>query len=161
MVKLQEKVDKTLREKFGHVLKRIKARYELVDPTPIAPPIGFKRTPSLAEQIRDMVRSEALRAEVEKAGAETFEEADDFDVDDDFDPTSPYEADFDVPVAELRRRQQEDLEKLQAGGDPLPASDAVPSRPAPKTKPAAPPPPAPSAPLHDPDDELHGGGSPG
>lgn len=55
-----------------------------------------------------MVRSERLAAEAAAAGYESFEEADDFEVGDDFDPSSPYETDFDpTPVAELRRRQQE------------------------------------------------------
>lgn len=81
---------------------------EILDPTPMEPPIGYVRAPSLAEQIRAMVISEKLRLETEAAGAESFEEADDFMVDDDFDPTTPYEVDFDpTPVAELRRRQEE------------------------------------------------------
>lgn len=67
---------------------------ELMDPTPIAPPIGYKKSPSIAEQIRTMIRSEHLRQEAERAGYETFEEADDFDVGDDFDPKSPYEEVF-------------------------------------------------------------------
>jgi len=78
---------------------------EKPDPTPMEPPIGFNRQPSLAEQIRTMVRSEALRQAAEKAGAESFEEADDFEVGDDYDPSSPYEQDFDqVPISELRAR---------------------------------------------------------
>lgn len=82
---------------------------EILDSTPMQPPIGYHRTPSLAEQIRNMVRSEKLALEAEAAGAETFEEADDFDVGDDFDPSSPYETDFDpTPVDELRRRQREE-----------------------------------------------------
>lgn len=67
---------------------------EIPDPTPVAPPVGYIRQPSLVEQIRAMVRSEKLRQEAEGMGAESFEEADDFDVGDDYDPSSPYEADF-------------------------------------------------------------------
>lgn len=77
---------------FRHVDGR-----EYLDPTPIAPPIGYTRTKSLAEQIRDMVRSENLRQLAEAAGHESFEEADDFDMPDGNDPTSPYEEDFDPP----------------------------------------------------------------
>lgn len=74
---------------------------EIPDPTPMQPPVGYKRAPTLAEQIRAMVRSEKLRQEVEAAGAESFEEADDFEVGDDFEQerTSPYEANFD-PISE-------------------------------------------------------------
>lgn len=67
---------------------------EYLDPTQIAPPIGYTRQKSLAEQIREMVRSENLRHLAEQAGHESFEEADDFEMED-FDPTSPYEEVFD------------------------------------------------------------------
>lgn len=73
---------------------------ELMDPTPIAPPIGYKKSPSIAEQIRNMVRSERLRQEAESQGYESFEEADDFEVGDDFDPKSPYEEVFE-PLPEV------------------------------------------------------------
>lgn len=79
---------------------------EVPDPTPMQPPIGYKRQPSLADQIRQMVISERLAQEAAEAGAETFDEADDFDVGDDYDPTSPYEMDFDqASPAELRARR--------------------------------------------------------
>lgn len=71
---------------------------EIPDPVPVAPPLGYRRSPTLAEQIRSMVISEKLKQEALDAGMETFEEADDFDVGDDYDPTSPYENDFDPPV---------------------------------------------------------------
>lgn len=81
---------------------------EVLDSTPMQPPVGYQRTKSLAEQIRDMVRSEALRQAAEAAGFESFEESDDFDVGDDYEPSSPYEEHFDpVPVSELRRRAEE------------------------------------------------------
>lgn len=81
----------------GLFAKRLNEKgQEIPDPTPIAPPVGFKRQPSLSEQIRAMIRSEQLRQEAESAGYETFEEADDFDIPDDpIDPTTPYEAVFD------------------------------------------------------------------
>lgn len=67
---------------------------EILDGTPVAPPVGYKQTIPLAQQIREMVRSEHLRIAAEKSGMETFEEADDFDVGDDYDPSSPYELIF-------------------------------------------------------------------
>lgn len=119
---VKEKVearDSKLRELFGAVIKMVKPRYEKVDPTPLAPPVGFIRHPSLAEQIRDMVRSERLAHDLDAQGVESFEESDDFEIPDDpRDPATPYEENFDIPVSELRRRQQEDLETLKAGGDP-------------------------------------------
>lgn len=79
---------------------------EVPDPVPMEPPVGYVRRPSLADQIRDMVRSERLRQEALSAGAESFDEADDFEVGDDFDPESPYEMDFDqASPAELRARR--------------------------------------------------------
>lgn len=66
---------------------------EILDPVPIAPPVGYVKQPSLAEQMRAMIRSENLRAHAEQQGFETFEEADDFDVGEDVDVVmqSPYE----------------------------------------------------------------------
>lgn len=66
---------------------------EVMDPTPMAPPIGYNPQPSMIEHIRNMVRRE-LSQYAQESGAETFEEADDFDVGDDFDPSSPYEEVF-------------------------------------------------------------------
>lgn len=77
---------------------------EIMDPIPMAPPIGYQRQPSLAERIRDMVRSEQMRLAAGEMGAETFEESEDFDVDDEYDPTSPWEEEFD-PIEENLRME--------------------------------------------------------
>lgn len=115
MQKLQAELDKN-----GH---------EVVDNTPMAPPLGYKKQPTMVEHIRNMVRSEMLRREVAKAGAETFEEADDFDIaDDPIDPSTPYEEVFDPPVA--------------PDGKVIPAPSVKPS----STEPAAAAPAAPVAP---------------
>lgn len=72
------------------------------DPTPIAPPVGYTRSPTIAEQIRTMVRSEQLKHHADASGMDTFEEADDFNVGDDYDPRSPweeqFEGQFDLPI---------------------------------------------------------------
>lgn len=73
--------------------------YEIPDATPMEPPLGFVRQPSLAERIREMVRSEHLRQAAEAAGVETFEEADDFEVSDDLEPMSGYENDAEFEPA--------------------------------------------------------------
>lgn len=57
------------------------------------------------ERIRGIIRGERLKQEMEAAGRETFEEADDFDVGDDYDPSSPYEEVFD-PVAAKEAQQK-------------------------------------------------------
>lgn len=55
------------------------------------------------DRIQGIIRGERLKEEMRNAGKETFEEADDFDVGDDFDPTSPYEEIFDPGLAEESR----------------------------------------------------------
>lgn len=87
---------------------------ERVSSIPLAPPVGYIRQPSLAQQIRDMVRSEQLAAEARNAGYETFEEADDFEVDD-FDPSSPYEEVFEP---ELPRSPESQPKPEPVGSDP-------------------------------------------
>lgn len=86
-----------------HVAKRVKTNgnyltkdgAERPDPTPMAPPIGWKPSDPLHKRIREMIISEKLRLEAAAAGMETLDEADDFDVGDDYDPGSPYEEHFD------------------------------------------------------------------
>lgn len=63
---------------------------EIPDPRPVSVPAGFQRPLSLQEEIKRFVRSELSR-QAEDAGQESFEEADDFEVDEDPDPLSPYE----------------------------------------------------------------------
>lgn len=70
---------------------------ELNDPTPISVPVKFVTPESEVDRLRRFLRSEQLSRELDAQGWDTPEEADDFDVGDDFDPTSPYEQDFDVP----------------------------------------------------------------
>lgn len=69
---------------------------EIPDPIAVEVPAGFKRPETLQEQIRRLVRSEQFNQSVSEQGMETFEEAEDFEIDDDmFDPHSPYEEVFD------------------------------------------------------------------
>lgn len=73
--------------------------HEVPDPTVIEPPIGYVQQPDVMEQMRRMVRNELSRI-ADAQEFETFEEADDFDIDDDpVDYTSPYEMYFDPPAA--------------------------------------------------------------
>lgn len=69
--------------------------HEIPDPQPVEIPARFKRPETLAEQIRRVTQG-ALSLQAKEQGFETFEEAEDFEIDDDsFDPTSPYEEIFD------------------------------------------------------------------
>ncbi|AZL82718.1 hypothetical protein [Apis mellifera associated microvirus 38] len=121
----------TTHDKFGQ---------ELPDPTPMAPPVGYVRQPSLAEQIRNMVRSQHLAMVAESQGFETFEEADDLDIPDDVDPSSPWEEVYEPPLppgnitpleeaisqAKARQPAQSPPEPLSAGGASPPAPTSPP-----------------------------------
>jgi len=64
---------------------------EIPDNTPVELPIGYKKPESLQEMIARMVNVHSQLAERE--GRESFEEADDFDVEEDVDPISRYQLD--------------------------------------------------------------------
>lgn len=85
-----------------------KAGHEVVSSVPVAVPLGYRRPPSLAEQVKSMVRNELSRAATEQ-GLESFEEADDFDIGDDA-PKSPYELDFDQETAVIGQEEIESKE---------------------------------------------------
>jgi len=70
---------------------------EILDPIPMQPPLGYKKQLSLTEQIRQQVRLHALSLE-DNSITENDEEADDFDVGDDYEPSSPYEEIFEGDV---------------------------------------------------------------
>lgn len=96
---------------------------QVPDPTPLAPPVGYKKQPSMVEIVRDMVRSERLKHEAEASGHETFEESEDFDIGDDGDDlTSGYENDFDPPVREI-------LSEVEKSKTPPPAPPEAPKAP--------------------------------
>lgn len=74
---------------------------EILNPTPMQPPLGYKKTLSLAEQIRQQVRT--LKA-LEDDEPETEEEADDFEIEDDPVPHSRWENDLVPSIKETRER---------------------------------------------------------
>lgn len=124
------------------------AGHELVSSTPMQPPAGYKKQPSLAELVREMVQSEALRRQAEADGAETLEEFEDFDVDDDGEILrSPWENQHDPSLSELQAIGQAELDRRArenpggGGGAPPPQSPGVaPGAKAPPEAPVAPPP---------------------
>lgn len=76
---------------------------EILDPIPMQPPLGYKRTLSLSEQIAQQVRLHNLALQ-DDAIDETDEEADDFEVGDDFEPLSPHENDHMPSVKKLKEQ---------------------------------------------------------
>lgn len=79
---------------------------EIPDPKPMALPVGFERPEALVDTIRRLVRSEELASAAE-AEMETFDEADDFDVEEDLRVDSPYEDDFEPGLPGVAARHDE------------------------------------------------------
>lgn len=71
-------------------------RLEYPDPVPMAAPVDLRPAPSgMRKLVQDLIRQE-LSQFADSMEMETFEEADDFDIEDDPpDPLTPYEAVFD------------------------------------------------------------------
>lgn len=80
---------------------------EIPDSTPHTASLGKRRAKSIRDNVVEILRSEKWREAMEENGEETFEEADDFDVDDDFDPSTPYEEFFEGEYALLREARLE------------------------------------------------------
>lgn len=125
---------------------------EVLDPTPMQPPLGYKRSMSLAEQIRQQVRLAQIDLD-DNAIEETEEEADDFVVGDDYEPLSPHENDHIPSVKELKKRAAainaeirkrnneaaiEDYKKKAEGRTPGTAPQADPPEASPPAGPALP-----------------------
>lgn len=81
---------------------------EVPDPRPVALPVGFTRPRSLQETMQHLLRNEEVRRALDAHGMDTFEEADDFAVEDDVDDItrgSPYEQDFDPNGINARNQE--------------------------------------------------------
>lgn len=81
--------------------------HEVLNPTVMAPPLGYKKQLSIAEQVRQQIRSMKALQDDEP---ETEEEADDFDIEDDPVMPSRWENDLIPSIKETRKRMKE-LEK--------------------------------------------------
>ena len=77
-------------------MKEDRVRFEYPSDEPVAVPIRFKRPPTLQETVRALMSAE-FRRSLQENDLETPEEADDFDIGDDYDPHSPYEYDLEPP----------------------------------------------------------------
>lgn len=67
---------------------------EILSDEPIQMPLGMSRPETLAEQVQRLVRG-SVSEYARLHDQETFAESEDFDCDDDYDPTTPYETFFD------------------------------------------------------------------
>lgn len=127
---------------------------EILDTTPIAIPLGFRKPKSITEQIAEFVNNERIRQSLDAAGYETFEDAEDFEIGDDYEslPDSKYEADFDniksglaLEREKARNSAKQKSSKPHASGQPKPDRATKP--------PVAAHPPDDEAALGDPNDE--------
>ena len=97
--------------------------HELLDDTPVAVPVELKRPPSTLDEIR---RALALVSrEAAQQGLETFEEADDFDVEDEHDFESPWELSPDQLIAEWERANGRKFEPSYSAGAADPGEAGV------------------------------------
>jgi len=103
---------------------------EILDGRPMEPPVGFSPQPSLVDRIRKMVQDATLQRELDKAGAETFDEANDFDVGDDYDPSSPWEQYYEpTPFEAFIKEQAQKAEPPReppSGGAAQPPAEGTP-----------------------------------
>lgn len=124
--KQTEYYDANTGEVLNHKGQRLDSEgRETPDPRPMAPPLGYMEQPPLHELIRQMIRSEQLRLEAQQNDLGTFEEEDDFDVGEDYDPTSPYEEVFDPepePAPPVSGEGQSPSETLKEEAEPPPAA---------------------------------------
>lgn len=84
--------------------------HEILDNSPVAIPLRFKRQENLSEEVRRLVQGELSRL-ADARGYESFDEADDFDVGDDYDPHSPYELDEEQIYYDHRNERRDDTEE--------------------------------------------------
>lgn len=74
---------------MGKLIQYDAKHREIPDPTPMEMPVGYEQPESLESMIRRMISNNEYLNHFK--GAESEEEADDFDVSDDELPASPYE----------------------------------------------------------------------
>jgi len=115
------------------LLKYLPTGEEIMDPTPMEPPIGYNRQPSLAEQMRQIYLHQR-RLELDAQLSESIEEADDFDIpeDDIVIPQSPWENDRDPSIKELLKAGKEALAARVAAAKAAAPTKPVPPAPGPK-----------------------------
>lgn len=113
--------------------------FEIMDPVPMEPPLGYRKSPTLSEQIAQQVRQ--MKLELLRGGddqPETEEEADDFVVGDDFEPLSPHENDHIPSIKVLKARAKEINEQIKEANRraAIAAHEAALKKPASVTTPA-------------------------
>lgn len=107
--------------------------HEVLDPAPMYPALKFQNPPSLEEQIKMILQETKIREAIEAEGYETLEEADDFEVGDDFEPFSFHEFSEEEEAAARQfiaaRREEEARRATPAPTPPAPPPTAQESEP--------------------------------
>lgn len=81
------------------IIEKFKRRREAVDSKPVSVPVEFRKSETADQRIARIL-DHSRQMELARAGFETFEEADDFNIPDDpVDLTTPWEEDFDYSLA--------------------------------------------------------------
>lgn len=81
LVKIEKSLSKIALDQFGR---------ERPDSRPVAPPVGYKKQPTMVDHVRALVARQ-LSELAAASGHESFEEANDFEVGEDSDPETAYE----------------------------------------------------------------------
>lgn len=105
---------------------------EYPDPTPMSPPVGLQPPEDLMSMIRRMVHNEEFNRLAAAEGFDSFEEAGDYDIEDDHewvDELTPYEAVFYPPD------EKPPQPALKAPEPPPPATPTLSNSPAPTPPP--------------------------
>lgn len=91
-----------------------KSGREVPDRTPVAIPVRFRRAENIHNQMLDLINSERFRQYLANEEIETPEEADDFAIEDEYDPYSPYEMSLDQELRGPADDQRELEERRNA-----------------------------------------------
>lgn len=80
---------------------------EVLNDAPVTLPVRYQRGDNITERVQRMVE-ETISRRAEMAGLETLDDANDFDVGDDYDPRSEHEVDEDAEAEYFRQRGERD-----------------------------------------------------
>lgn len=109
-----------LNKKTGEITEiksRLKDGDEVLSKIPVAVPVKFRSSPlNLQQQVERLIRGRLSQIAAEQ-GKETFEESQDFDVDDDIDYSTPWEQQFEMESNMARERYDLQIEAAQQARD--------------------------------------------
>lgn len=93
-------------------IRHNEAGEEILDTFKRAPPVGFKKVESIHERLLHSVRLAKLEM-LRDENPETEDEADDFEIGDDFEPMSKYENDHMPTLKNLKAKAKEINDKIE------------------------------------------------